>query len=63
MFGGSDVIGVNPDTWEWDGTAWKNRHPATFPGYRTRSATAYDAAHGRVLMFGGAFSSTTYADT
>jgi len=41
------------DTWEWDGTSWIERTPATSPTPRFGHAMAYDAARGRVVLFGG----------
>jgi hypothetical protein len=41
------------DTWEWDGAAWIERTPATSPPLRFGHAMAYDAARGRVVLFGG----------
>ncbi len=41
------------DTWEWDGTTWTEVTPAESPSVRWGHAMAYDAARGRVLLFGG----------
>ena len=41
------------DTWEWDGTSWIERTPAASPITRFGHAMAYDAARGRVVLFGG----------
>jgi hypothetical protein len=41
------------ETWTWDGSAWAQQHPLHAPSARTDSAIAYDAAHGRVVVFGG----------
>ena len=53
------------DTWEWDGTTWIERRPATSPPPRFGHAMAYDAARGRVVLFGGYdfFSGLALADT
>jgi len=42
------------DTWEWDGSNWKNVTPSTGnpPGRRWHTM-AYDAARKRVVLFGG----------
>jgi hypothetical protein len=62
LFGGSvepretcDVAGTHicSDTWEWDGYAWADVSPATSPPGRSGHAMAYDAARGRVVLFGG----------
>jgi hypothetical protein len=61
MFGGNRVLfGSDPpadgtflgDTWEWDGGAW-SRIDAPGPSPRAEAAMAYDAARGRVVLFGG----------
>jgi len=53
MFGG---VGHN-DTWTWDGTRWTQRHPLHSPSMRSSTGPmpgmAYDAARGRVVVFGG----------
>ena len=41
------------DTWEWDGAAWIERTQAASPPLRFGHAMAYDAARGRVVLFGG----------
>jgi uncharacterized protein (TIGR03437 family) len=53
------------DTWVWDGTNWSQLLPATSPPRRDGHAVAYDAARGRVVLFGGEdfFGSSTYNDT
>jgi len=56
MFGGWNApIGsiVFHDTWEWDGTNWQLRAPATVPTERDDHAMAYDQVRGRTVMFGG----------
>jgi hypothetical protein len=55
LFGGDggDFTPSLADTWEWDGTSWTQRFPATVPPARTAHALAYDAQHRRVVMFGG----------
>ncbi len=45
-------------TWEWDGVTWTKRNPSVAPSYGAPSgarvhAMAYDAARGRVVLFGG----------
>ena len=53
------------DTWEWDGTSWIERTPAASPTPRFGHAMAYDAARGRVVLFGGYdfISGQVFADT
>jgi hypothetical protein len=41
------------DTWEWDGSTWILRTPATSPPARAKHAMAYDSVRGRVVLFGG----------
>ncbi|HWO87772.1 MAG TPA: kelch repeat-containing protein, partial [Gemmatimonadales bacterium] len=41
------------DTWEWDGTRWRQIRPVTSPPPRSRHGMAYDAARRRVVLFGG----------
>lgn len=48
-------------TWIWDGTSWRQQHPTTTPPCeltpseqgRAGAAMAYDAALGKVVLFGG----------
>jgi len=37
----------------WNGTDWKQEHPANSPVARYSSAMAYDAAQRHVVLFGG----------
>ncbi|HEY3358259.1 MAG TPA: kelch repeat-containing protein [Polyangia bacterium] len=55
LFGGynSGLNAVFADTWEWNGTAWRQLAPATVPSARSAAAFAYDAARGECLLFGG----------
>jgi hypothetical protein len=41
------------DTWEWDGTNWMQRTPATSPPARSDHALAYDKTRGKTVLFGG----------
>jgi hypothetical protein len=43
------------DTWEWDGTNWALRSPATSPLPRRWHAMAYDSARGVTVLFGGRY--------
>jgi uncharacterized protein (TIGR03437 family) len=65
LFGG--VVGNNfsflNDTWVWDGTNWTEVFPQTSPPARFGHQMAYDSAHGKIVMFGGATSSLIYGDT
>lgn len=41
------------DTWEWDGTVWREIATTPSPPARYDHALAYDAARGVVVLFGG----------
>ncbi len=50
---GTTVLFGAPSTWEWDGIAWQLRHPETVPPVSAAAAgMVYDAALGRIVMFG-----------
>lgn len=53
LFGGYSADRALADTWEWDGSAWRLRAPATSPPARGEHGLVYDTARGRVLLFGG----------
>lgn len=54
MFGGRDKDGkALSDTWAWDGTSWKQLHPATSPPARSGAGMAWDSADGRLVLAGG----------
>jgi uncharacterized protein (TIGR03437 family) len=65
LFGGG--VGNNfsflNDTWVWDGTNWTQVFPQTSPPARLGHQMAYDSAHGKIVLFGGANSSLIYGDT
>ncbi len=65
LFGGYEFYSGRSlgDTWEWDGSAWVERAPATSPAARYGPAMAYDATRGRVVLFGGAGAAGNLADT
>jgi hypothetical protein len=52
LFGGYNGNGLS-DTWQWNGADWIQLNPATVPTPRADHAMAYDAAHGKLVMFGG----------
>lgn len=53
LFGGSSGRGqVNSDTWEWDGSSWKQFNGAG-PGGRQAFAMVYDSKLGRTIVYGG----------
>ncbi|MEM7205447.1 MAG: hypothetical protein AAF628_34645 [Planctomycetota bacterium] len=50
------------DTWEWDGTTWTERSPATSPARPVDpNGLAFDTSSNRVLGFGGAQGSQLWA--
>lgn len=58
LFGGFDpdsngTYGRLGDTWEWNGTDWKQCMPETSPPPRYGHAMAYDSARGVTVLFGG----------
>ena len=55
LFGGhcGGSIPILNDTWEWNGTAWTQRSPATSPAHRTFHALVYNVARRRMILFGG----------
>src|SRR5258706_10036725 len=56
MFGGcaGSMCAVRlGDTWEWDGTRWHEKTPASSPPARGATTMTYDAARGTVVLFGG----------
>lgn len=60
MFGGTGASGcdgsANGDctgTWEYNGTAWTKRAPATNPTGRTKQVMTFDEERGVIVMFGG----------
>lgn len=65
MFGGWQNLytaSLMNDTWEWDGTSWTMIVSSTPPPrVRYGHMLTYDAARGRVVLFGGRTTSTTYA--
>src|SRR5581483_8985378 len=44
---------VLTDTWEWDGTSWSKRTPATNPGEHLSGAMAFDANRNVMVLYGG----------
>ncbi len=55
LFGGFNINGdvYYSDTWEFDGTTWTQRSPATSPPARRNHAMVYDPVRGAVVLFGG----------
>lgn len=55
LYGGRNGPRVHEDTWEWDGTAWREISAGTRPGPLEHAAMAFDAARERVVLVGGGF--------
>lgn len=62
LFGGAGSNGCDfgppdvylGDTWEWNGSSW-TEHTGAAPSPRRNHAMAYDAARGKVVLYGGFF--------
>lgn len=52
LFGGSDGVGLNGQTWEWNGANWALRS-SSGPSPRRHHAMVYDSARGVTVLFGG----------
>ncbi|MBM4062025.1 MAG: hypothetical protein FJ265_13155 [Planctomycetes bacterium] len=65
LFGGLDATLANAlaETWEWNGTDWTLRTPASSPSPRYAAGLAYDQRNARVLLHGGRNGSTYPNDT
>jgi len=65
LFGGGSPTAVNAETWVYDGTTWTQRTPVTAPSARWGAHMAFDAARGKVVLYGGANNTFTanYGDT
>jgi hypothetical protein len=61
LFGGFGSVSALGDTWEWDGVAWTQRTPPTFPQARFAPAMAYDSARRVVVLFGGRIAPWPYS--
>ncbi|MBI2942567.1 MAG: hypothetical protein HYY25_00045 [Candidatus Wallbacteria bacterium] len=58
LFGGSEISGPGPngesnETWEYDGTAWREKVTTQSPSGRVKHALVYDSRSQRVVLFGG----------
>jgi len=51
LFGGSP--GRSNETWEWDGSSWTQRSPASSPSPRYGHTLTWDPVRSRVLLFAG----------
>lgn len=64
---GASGAAVITDPWTWDGTRWTHgaadESPDVFPAVRNAPALVSDAAHERLILFGGLVGSRPVADT
>lgn len=64
LFGGAGSDGLPlGDTWEFDGTSWKQILPATSPDARVFHAIGFDSVRGQVILVGGLNGSELLEDT
>lgn len=66
LFSGGVPTSTTPpssDTWEYDGSTWRQLQPATSPQARTAYGITWDANRSRVVMFGGGTTATQFNDT
>ena len=64
LFGGGGVSGVIlNDTWEYDGTDWKQSIPSSSPQVRVEARMAYDRIRKKTVLFGGYTSVEVFGDT
>ena len=65
LFGGECQSGTLGDTWIYNCTAnrWRLMAPATAPSARQACGMVYDAAHDRMVLFGGYSNSDYLGDT
>jgi hypothetical protein len=53
VFGGYDMSTNYSNTWEWNGTAWRNPQVAVAPAGRSAHGLTYDGARKCTVLFGG----------
>ena len=54
LYGGMSAPAMNLfDTWEWDGTTWKQVQTTHTPSVAFAAGMTYDSRRGRVVLFGG----------
>lgn len=54
LFGGRTRGGVVGDTWEFNGSSWTQRSPATSPNNRVGARMVFDESRRTILLFGSA---------
>jgi Kelch motif/Galactose oxidase, central domain len=57
------AAGLQLATWEFDGVSWQQRATAVSPPARIYGAMGFDAARGRVVLFGGSLPGPPLQDT
>lgn len=70
LFGGLQLVGTGSeqkqvyagDTWDWDGTTWKQLTTNGAPPARENASLAFDYANNQFVMFGG-YAGAYYSDT
>jgi hypothetical protein len=69
LFGGSlgsNGQGFSNETWAWDGLTWTQQFPPVSPSARnwnSPNGMVFDAVAGKVVLFGGGTSTTSFGDT
>jgi len=65
LFGGVGGSNQHPlgGTWTWNGSTWTQQAPASHPAARFDAGSAYDAATGTVVLFGGLANNAALGDT
>jgi hypothetical protein len=62
LFGGFGAAQLPRDTWEWDGSSWR-QVAATGPTGRYGFGMAYDVSRARTVLFGGTDAFNAFGDT
>jgi len=64
LFGGADISGLTKDdTWEFDGSSWRELSPLQTPGKRVFHNATFDSRLQRKIIFGGEDEATFKNDT
>jgi hypothetical protein len=53
VLGSGTTASALADTWEWNGTTWNQMNVPVSPAARSNHMMSFDAARGRVVLFGG----------
>lgn len=57
------VVAILNNTWEWNGSSWALKSTSHSPPARVYHSMAFDSVRNKVVIFGGSFGETIYADT